>query len=193
MDVLRMLHPFMPFITSELWQALQPDAEQLGRDSWPTSREELRDEAAERDFALLQDASAAIRNLRSEAGLDPRQAVDVHITGQEASTLVAEAALLEALAHASVRPGDPAGPVLEQPLGGAQLRLPLTGLVDLDEWNARQAKRLKALESDVERAERKLSNQGFLQKADPAVVEAERAKLAGNRELLERLRAMLQA
>ena len=102
-DVLRLLHPFMPFITSELWEAVNPGAVQLGLDSWPGHDGSFADEAAEADFGLLQQASAAIRNLRAEAGLDPRQTVSLHISGERADSLKAGAALLEVLASETSR------------------------------------------------------------------------------------------
>ena len=189
--VLRILHPFMPFITSELWEAVAAGETQLGSDRWPEVPAELRDPAAERQFALLQSATAAIRNLRSEAGLDPRQSVAVHIRGAGADTLLGARQVLAALARAEVSGSEPEGPALTQPVGDVELSMPLAGLVDLDEWRARQNKKLKSLQADVQKAERKLSNEGFLAKAAPEVVESERVKLAENRSLLERLEQSL--
>lgn len=189
--VLRLLHPFMPFITSELWEALAPGAKQVAVTDWPEVPAEMRDPEAVVSFGLLRSATAAIRNLRAEAGLDPRQSVAVHVRGTGAATLLAQRDVLNALARAELSADEPEGPALNQPVGDVELRLPLAGLVDLADWRLRQEKRRRALETDVQKAERKLANEGFLNKAASEVVEAERSKLAENRSLLERLEAGL--
>ena len=191
-EILRLLHPFMPFITSELWEALGHSGAQLAEDRWPEADGSRTDPEAERSFALLEEAVGAVRNLRAEAGLDPRQAVSVHVSGTAAGVLLDSAGILEVLARAETAAGEPDGPVLTQPLNGAELKLPLSGLVDLAEWKARQERRLKQVEKEVEQAGRKLANEGFLSKAPADVVAEERKRHAENTALLERLRGSLE-
>jgi valyl-tRNA synthetase len=175
-QVLKLLHPFMPFITSELWQALGHE-QQAGWSSWPAETAALRDEAAEREFALLQEAVGAVRNLRTEAGLAPGQQVPVFAQGEASNVLQANQELFASLARAGLLQEEPAGSGLTQQLPGLELRLPLDVLVDVAQWRARQEKRLQALEADAAKAERKLANSGFIAKAPAAVVEEEKRKL----------------
>src|SRR5690625_531859 len=191
-EVLRLLHPFMPFITSELFEALGFRERQLGEDRWISVDPELRDPDAVREFGLLMDTTAAIRNLRAEAGLDPRQTVNVHVQGSGSGTLLAAAPVVSALARAELSGAAPAGPALQQPVGTVELHLPLSGLVDLSSWSARQRKRLADLQREAERLERKLSNEGFLTKAKPEVVAKERERLEESRSLIGRLEASLE-
>src|SRR5690625_1068102 len=192
-DILRLLHPFMPFITSELWEALGHADGQLAEDRWPAADGSRRDDEAERSFNLLEAAVGAVRNLRAEAGLDPRQAVPVHLSGEAAGMLLGNAEILGVLAHSEVAGDEPPGPSLTQPLGGGtELRLPLAGLVDVADWKARQERRVRQVEAELQKAARKLGNEGFLSKAPEEVVAEEKKRHAENEALLERLRSSLE-
>ncbi len=191
-EVMKLLHPFMPFITSELYEALGHTEVQLGQDTWVTTNPALADAAAVREFELLMEATAAVRNLRAEAGLDPRAQVTVELSGEGSEALMATAPVFAALARAELTDSAGSGPSLQQPVGTVEMRLPLAGLIDISRWRARQEKRLRELSTETERLERKLSNQGFLTKAAPEVVEAERAKLSANQSLSERLQQSLE-
>lgn len=186
-SVLGLLHPFMPFITSELWVALG-QAGQPGWSEWPTPAAELRDVSVEREFALLQEAVAAVRNLRTEAGLGAGQQVPVALAGPAAATLRNSETIFTSLARAQLLAGPPEGAGLTRELPGLELHLPLEGLIDVGQWRARQEKRLQALEADALKSERKLQNEGFLAKAPAAVVADEKRKLAEMTELAGRLR-----
>jgi valyl-tRNA synthetase len=189
-QVLALLHPFMPFITSELWQALG-HSQQLGLSRWPDAGVLQHDEAAEREFALLQDAVAAVRNLRTEAGLSPGQLVPVAVSGAASGVISANAEVFASLARAELLAAVPAGTGLTQQLPELELRLPLEGLVDVAQWRARQEKKLAELEADAAKASRKLTNAGFIAKAPAEVVQEEERKLREARELAERLRESL--
>jgi valyl-tRNA synthetase len=188
--VLRLLHPLVPFITSELWETLGHD-EQIALAEWPAPRPELIDEEAEAAFALLREAVSAVRNLRSDANLQPAQVVPIHAEGPGAATLAANRQVFESLARAELVEEEPAGSYLSQPLTGLELRLPLAGLVEVDEWRARQEKRMAELAADAERSRRKLDNPGFVAKAPEPVVAEEKRRLEEALGLLEGLRASL--
>ncbi len=190
-DVLKLLHPLVPFITSELWETLGYE-EQIALSSWPTVDEELLDSEAERSFALLQEAVGAVRNLRAEANLQPSQIVPIVATGEGSEVLSGNADVFGLLARAELKGGEDLGVALTQALSRVELKLPLTGVVDVDEWRGRQEKRLAQLEKQAQVSERKLGNPGFVDKAPGHVVEEERRRLEESRSLIEGIRASLE-
>ena len=188
--VLSLLHPLMPFVTSELWEALGHERE-LGRSSWPQVEPTLLDEPAERDFALLQETVGAVRNLRAEANLPPQQIVRIHAEGPGAAIVRENRAVAESLARIELLDEAPAGAALRQPLTEVVLVLPFAGVIDVAEWRARQGKRLEELEGERQRSARKLANEKFVANAPDEVVAEERRRLAEAEELLEQVRASL--
>lgn len=190
-SIVSMLHPFLPFVTSELGGVLDPDAPEVGRGSWPDVPAALRDAAAESEFTALQDAVAALRALRIEAGLPASQKVTVYVDGPGAPRLRSAAASFESLARATVLDELPDGPALAQPTAGLELRLPLSGVVDVQEWRARQEKRLAGLRQDASKAAAKLGNEGFTSRAPVEVVAEERRKLQEAEAVIARLESIL--
>ncbi|HKI58177.1 MAG TPA: class I tRNA ligase family protein, partial [Trueperaceae bacterium] len=188
--ILALLHPMVPFITSELYEALGHDT-QLGESAWPAVDTSLLDAAAERDFKTLEAAVGAVRALRSDADLSPGQVVPVHLAGEAAGRVRAEREVAEALARARFRDEPASGPALTQVAPGLELRLPFEGLVDEAEWSGRQRKRLEKLRAERERSERKLSNVRFTENAPAEVVAEERRRLSEASDLIERVEAAL--
>ena len=188
--ILKLLHPMIPFVTAELYEALGFE-EDLGRAAWPEVDEKLIDEAAERDFTHLQDAVTAARNLRSEANLSPAQMITVHVEGPAAGVIDHNAETFAALARAHLHTGALEGASLSQLVPGLTLRLPLAGLVDIDEWRARQEKRLAELQKDRTKSQKKLANPKFMDNAPREVVEEERRRLAEAEALIGGLEASL--
>ncbi len=191
-DILKLLHPFIPFVTSELYEALGYET-QLGWASWPKLDDTLLDKEAERDFKRLQDAVTGVRNLRAEANLSPAQEVSVAATGVGAGALAANRAVFKALTRANLLESAPAGASLSQVMPELELRLPLAGLVDVAEWRARQEKRLKELVSNRDKSAKKLSSAKFMERAPAEVVEEEKRRLAEAETLVAGLEASLQA
>jgi valyl-tRNA synthetase len=179
----------MPFITSELYEALGHE-EQAGWAAWPQVDESLLDEAAERDFAQLQNAVTAVRNLRSEAGLSPGQTVPVTVAGAAAGGIKDNREVFEFLARAQLQEGL-SGPSLSQLAEGLEIRLPLEGLIDMEAWRRRQEKRLKELRGNAEKSRKKLANAQFVDNAPAEVVEEERRRLAESEALVRGLKASL--
>ncbi len=175
-DTLKLFHPMIPFITSELYEALGFE-EQLGWAEWPTVDESLLDEAAERDFRVLQDAVTGVRNLRAEANLSPAQSINIYAAGSGVGVLEANAEVFESLTRATLLPEAPVGAALSQLAPGLELKLPFAGLIDPEEWRSRQEKRLADLRKNLSTSEKKLSNERFVQNAPAEVVAEERRRL----------------
>src|SRR5690606_32414566 len=138
--VLRLLHPFVPFVTSELYAALGHE-EQVALAPWPEADEGLLDPESAAAFERVQAAVTAARGLRAEAELPPSQTVDVWVAGPGAAALAAQRGLFEPLARATLQEGTPAGSALVGALPDAELRLPLAGQVDVAAYAARQRAR----------------------------------------------------
>jgi valyl-tRNA synthetase len=184
--LLKLLHPMMPFLTSELYQALT-GKEELALEAWPEPGG--RDEEAERAFEALKQAVTAVRALKAEAGLPPAQEVRVYLEG-ETAPVEENLEVFRFLSRADLLPERPAK-ALVKAMPRVTARMPLEGLLDVEEWRRRQEKRLKELLALAERSQRKLASPGFREKAPKEVVEAEEARLKENLEQAERIREAL--
>ena len=192
--ILRLLHPFMPFVTEELWQAIPREGETLALRPWPKAKKAWLDAGAEREVEFLQDIVVAVRNLRVESKIAPGRAVPVVIRGEPAQLDLVEKlenqlrplARIETLtlARDGSRPKVAASSVVR----GAEVFLPLEGLIDLGEERMRLTREAEKLLGDLEGVKKKLRNQDFLAKAKPEVVEKEHARLAQLEETLEKLK-----
>ncbi len=192
--ILRLLHPFMPFVTEEIWQALPHDGDLLATASWPRARKAWLDADAERQVTFLQELVVAVRNLRAEVNLPPGRRVPLVVRGSAAqldlvdrlSAQVRSLAKIEALtlSRDGARPPVAASAVVH----GAEVFLPLEGLIDVDEERLRLQKEAMKLHDDPENVKKKLRNQDFLKKARPDIVERERTRLEQLEETLEKLR-----
>ena len=192
--ILRMLHPFMPFVTEELWQKFPHEGALLAAAAWPRSDAALADARAERDVEILQELVVRIRNLRAETGIDPSRRIDVRlhaVSARNAKLLEEQARLVGTLVKASaveVVPEIPATLVAARGITrGIEIAIPLEGLLDFDAERRRLSRDLEKIDADVETRSRKLANESFLERAPADVVEKERA---AHRELLERKRKL---
>ena len=189
--ILRLLHPLLPFVTSELWEAMGHE-EQVALAAWPTATGDGRADAeAEETFATLQAAVGAVRALRAEADLPPSQVIPVHVSGEAREALERQADVIAALARAELMDDTPEGASLRQVLSNVELRLPLEGLVDVGAWRARQEKRLADLQADVTKSEKKLGNEKFVANAPEEVVAEERRRLEEAKRLIEGVQVSL--
>ncbi|SHE52708.1 valyl-tRNA synthetase [Desulforamulus putei DSM 12395] len=182
-ETLELLHPFMPFITEEIWQKLPHRGESIMLAQWPTPDESLQDETAEAAMAVLIEVITAIRRIRGEMNVPPgKRAEAVLVSGDAGCRGILErnTAYIQGLANAEVKvlaelqqkPDQSASAVTR----GVEIFVPLKGLIDLDKEMARLNKELKAVQADLARVQGKLNNQGFLAKAPADVIEKERAK-----------------
>ena len=198
---LRLLHPYMPFLTEEIWQNLPMQGESIMMQSWPEVPA-YKDALAESNMTLLMEAIKAIRNIRAEMKVAPGQKVEIMMLApdkvQRAVLENGKADILKLAGGASVelfeamdeKPAQAASAVLE----GVEIYLPLKGLMDLDKEVARLEKESSVASLDQEKLEQKLSNAGFTDKAPADVVAKEREKLEAIKvrkvALAERLREL---
>jgi valyl-tRNA synthetase len=200
-QLLRLLHPLMPFLTEEVWRTLHhaDDRTSLMRSHWTTSVPHRRDEVAEARFAALQDAVTQLRRFRSDHGLRPSQRIDVmlHATDDRRELLDQAAGGIRRLAgvdrwsFVDDAPGSGDGPHGRVQTDGADLYVPMTGLIDLDEERARLQRELDRAQQEAARARGKLANEGFVANAPEPVVQAERDKVTEWEATIRRLVAQL--
>ncbi len=192
---LRLLHPFMPFVTEEIWQSL-PGIAQVGAAGralivtrWPAHAGHV-DPLADESFGRIQEVVRAIRNARSEYDVEPGKRIPAHMAGGEhAGLLAASLPLLATLARID---SDTSVIATELPppdksvtlaVGGVTVYLPLAGLIDFAAERARLNKELDNIDKQTQRIEGLLGNPGFTAKAPAELIERERAKMV---ELSER-------
>ena len=189
--LLKLLHPFMPFVTSEIYTALKQDPEaELALAEWPAAEAFAADPEALAAFKVLQDAVTATRSLRAELGLPPQQEITVHAEGPGAAVLLDNADFFRFLARAEVQEGRPEKAV-SAVTPQATVWLELEGLVDVEAWKKKQQKKAAELERRIAGLEKKLANPGFTGRAPAEVVERERRNLEEARSQLERIREVL--
>ncbi len=206
---LRLLHPYMPFVTEEIWQHLKaawPQAQSWPQAliiaPWPEAVETEIDEEAEEGMALLMDLIRQIRNARAEYEVTPGRPIAAIISaGDRLPELEAQRMLLTFLARVDDAQLTLASELAEKPRravalvasGGVEAYLPLTGLVDLDQEATRLQKALDETRQEISRAEGMLSNESFLSRAPAHVVQQQRDRLQEQQERQTRLEARLQA
>jgi valyl-tRNA synthetase len=184
-NALRLLHPFMPFITEELWQNVPHKGESIMVAPYPEFDPELVDERAEAEADLIQEIVVKVRNIRAEMNVDAKQAVPVRVatTDPELTLLLSDArdyvfklaqvSQLEILPELS---GDRLS--ARAVAGGLALEVPLAGLIDVGAERARLTKELEKARREIVNLERKLSQVSFVEKAPKEVVDENRRRLA---------------
>ena len=191
-EMLKLLHPFMPFITEEIWQALPHEGEALMMETYPKYEESLSfgDEAA--NFEKIMAAIRAIRARRSDMKVPPSKKSSALIVTNDKETFAAghvyfgKLASVSDLSISDTAPENTDGQVIIA-TEDARIFLPLAELVNLEEERARIQKEIAKEQMELERVEKKLANEGFLSKARPEVIEAEREKAEKSRALLKNL------
>ena len=201
-NMLKLLHPFMPFITEEIWQALPREegetAEFLMMSTWPKADESMDFREEEQAMELVMDAIRAVRGRRSEMNVPPSKKAHLTIATGEAKVFELGIPTLKRLAYASDVTLIPAGEVPEGKgmvsvvTPAAQVYMPLAELVDLAKEKERVEKQLKKNNVELEKLNKKLANPGFVNKAPEQVVAAERERAVKLTELVAKLEEQLK-
>ena len=203
---LRMLHPFMPYLTEEIWQSISPFAGTQGASimlaPWPTDSAEQIDEESESEIEWLKTIIIAIRTIRAEANIPPSTELNVlvsHASEQDKARLKRNTAYLAKLAKVSqltaLSPDEEPPPSLMALCGELEIRVPMAGVIDIDQELLRLDKEITKYESELARLEGKLNNQAFVERAPAEVVVAERQKqehAASSIATLKRQRAQIE-
>ncbi|WJN58643.1 valine--tRNA ligase [Pseudomonas sp. SO81] len=196
--ILRLAHPFMPFITEEIWQRIKGQAgitgETIMLQAWPVANESRIDAAAEGDIEWVKQLMLGVRQIRGEMKISMAKRIDIIVqnaNGDDLRRLADFEPLLSKLAKLeSVRvlaAGEEAPMSATALVGEMQVLVPMAGLIDKDAELARLDKEIQRLQGEVQRVGGKLSNEGFVAKAPAEVLDKERAKLAEAEQALAKL------
>jgi len=196
-QLLRLLHPLLPFITEEIWQRVAPltgvSADTIMLQPYPQVQE-TRFAAASDDMEWLKQVIIGIRNIRGEMDLSPNKALPVIIVNaddQATRRLQQNESFLSALAKLEsvtfLAAGDEAPASATALVGRTEIHIPMAGLIDKDAELARLDKTIDKAEKDKQRLAGKLSNENFVSKAPAEVIDKEREKLAEAEELVQQL------
>jgi valyl-tRNA synthetase len=189
-----LLHPYIPFISEEVWQSFKnSDEDSIVISCWPKTKIELKTKSAENDMQFLQDAISALRNIRAEMNVPPGKMAHLYIRADNQtmdqitkySIYFKSLAKIESISHYSENLADLA--TASAVVGGAEFFLPLAELIDLDKEKARLEKEIQRLQGLTKNISNKLSNESFIKKAPEKVVKAEKEKFDKIKESLEKV------
>ena len=197
-NTLKLLHPFMPFITEEIWQSLPHEGESIVISDWPKADAALEFPEDTARMELLMEALKAVRNKRSEMNIPPSKKAAMFIVTEQKELFENGAVFFQKLAGASTVTvqNDKSG-IDENAVAviadGAQIFIPMGELVDFEKEIERLEDEKKRLLSEIKRVDGKLSNKGFVDKAPAHVVEEEKAKGEKYRQMLAKVEESLTA
>ncbi len=193
-NILKLLHPYMPFITEEIYQALPHTDESIMISSYPVYDEALNFSKEEVDVDRIITCITAIRARRAEMNVPPSKKAKLYVVTKYESTFRAASKILEKLASASevilIEKYESDDAVMIATDAGS-LYIPLSEVIDFEKERARLTAEMKKNDGEIERIEKKLSNDGFVSKAPASVIEGERAKLNKYLETREALKVAL--
>lgn len=192
-DMLKLLHPFMPFITEEIWSNLPNTSSRLIKADWPKFEEKENFEADEKQMQFIMEAVTKIRNIRAEMNVAPSRkarAIFVPINDMAKSYLEGVGSYFATLANITeITVAHDKSDVTEETaagvIEGTQILLPLADLIDFEKEVERLEKEKEKLQSELNRVNGKLSNEKFMSKAPEKVVNEERAKLIKYQEMMD--------
>ena len=198
-QILRLLHPIMPFVTEKLWLSMPHDGESIMVAKYPEPHAEFENEPARRDMAFLIEIIKAVRNIRMEVNAPLSSSIDIMIQLEDAKNeriLTDNEDYVKNFLHPKelTISTQIAAPKLAKTavISGAQIFVPLADLVNIEDEIKRMTKEEKDLQAEVERSTKKLSNQGFVAHAPEAVINKEKAKKADYENQLQSVQERIQ-
>ncbi|MCT7724079.1 MAG: class I tRNA ligase family protein, partial [Lactobacillus iners] len=184
-QILRLIHPIMPFVTEKLWLSMPHNGKSIMVASYPVAHPEFENHVAEQDMEFLIEIIKAVRNIRMEVNAPMSSAIDIMIqldNSKDKHILLDNRDYVENFLHPKslVVDTNVVAPKLAKSavIAGAQIFVPLAELVDLSEEIAKMDKEIDHLQEEVKRCKAKLTNKGFVDHAPEAVIEKEKAKQA---------------
>ncbi|MDP6874916.1 MAG: valine--tRNA ligase [Alphaproteobacteria bacterium] len=195
--ILRLLHPFMPFVTEELWGRTGDRGGMLVRAAWPEYGDELVNEGATAEIDWAIRMVSEIRSVRAEMNVPPSAQIPLFLSGAGAETLARLdrqrdlISTLARLSEAGEQMGEMPSGCVQTVVDEATLVLPLADVIDIEQERQRLTKALGKLDGQVSGMEKKLANKGFTDKAPPEVVETQRERLAETMQTRDKLRDAL--
>ncbi|ARQ07333.1 valine--tRNA ligase [Macrococcoides canis] len=184
-SIMRMLHPFMPFVTEHIWQNLPVAGDSIVTASWPQVKPELSNEQSKRDMEQLMEIIRAVRNTRSEVNTPMSKQIPMMIKTNNddvAARLERERPFIERFCNPSELTIQSSVEIPEEVITtavtGGSVILPLAGLIDMDKEIARLEKELEKWQKELERVDKKLSNEKFVAKAPEKIINEEKEKQA---------------
>ncbi|MEG0940850.1 MAG: valine--tRNA ligase [Oscillospiraceae bacterium] len=196
-EILKLLHPFMPFITEEIWQALPHDGDLLMLQSFPEFTEKLSFLKDETDFEILMDAIKAVRSRRAEMNVPPSRKAHLIVVTEKKEIFENGKSFLSKLAYASeitvcdLAPADIEG-MVSVVTGQAKMFMPMAELVDLQKERERIEKELAKAQKEYDGQKSKLANERFLAKAPEKVIETEKERMEKAKALMDNLSESLK-
>ena len=193
-NILKLLHPYMPFITEEIYQAIPHNGESIMISEYPSFSEDMCYSAEEDAVDRIISCITAIRARRAEMNVPPSKKAKLFVVTKYEDTFKATAKILEKLASASeviLTDKYESDDAVMIATDAGSLYIPLSEVIDFEKERARLTAEMKKNDSEIERLEKKLSNEGFVAKAPAAVIEGERAKLGKYLETREALKIAL--
>ncbi len=192
--ILGLLHPYMPFITEEIYQAIPHECESIMISSYPQFDESLIYNDAEEDVERIISCITAIRTRRAEMNVPPSKKAKLFVVTKHEETFKRAAKILEKLASASeviLTDNYDSDDAVMIATDAGRLYIPLAEVIDFEKEKARLTAEMKKNDAEIERIEKKLANEGFVAKAPAAVIDGERAKLKKYLEVRESLKIAL--
>ncbi|WP_058307231.1 valine--tRNA ligase [Gracilibacillus massiliensis] len=197
-NIMRMLHPFMPFVTEEIWQQLPHKGDSIVRASWPTVNDKLSDNEASEVMKQLVAIIRSVRNIRAEVDTPTSKEIPIMVlaSNEEVKIQLEENRVyIDRFCNPNQLTIDTSFNVPDKAMSavvtGAEIFLPLEGLIDVEKELTRLQGELAKLNKEVERVDKKLSNQGFISKAPANVVDAEKEKQKDYMDKREKVQARI--